>query len=225
MRKGALCAPLRTQAPATVSGVELGTALGASWSAGISVYAVIAALGLAGRLGWIHTAELLQRPWVIGVAVALAVVDLLVDKVALLDSAWDLVHTIIRPAAGAAIGALAPAQQIGTDLPSPVVMALTCGLLALSSHTAKASIRAVVNTSPEPASNVVVSFLEDGLVAGVLALAIAFPRVAAVVTAVLFVISTVIAVVLFRVARRAVRRIRARRRARAVPDRGPAPLP
>lgn len=193
--------------------MELGTILASSWSAGISVYAVVAALGIAGRLGWIETAEVLQRPWVIGLALALAVVDLVIDKIAWLDSIWDGIHTVIRPAAGAAIAGLAASHQtVGPELPSTVVLALTGGGLAFSAHAAKASIRAVVNTSPEPMSNVVVSLLEDGLVAALLALAFAYPKVALAVTLVLFVVSVVVAVVLFRVARRAVRRIRAGRR-------------
>lgn len=192
--------------------MELGTILASSWSAGISVYAVVAALGIAGRVGWIETAEVLQRPWVIGLALALAVVDLVVDKIAWLDSIWDGVHTVIRPAAGAAIAGLAASNQtVGPELPSTVVLALTGGGFAFSAHAAKASIRAVVNTSPEPVSNVVVSVLEDGLVAALLALAFAFPKVALAVTLVLFLVSAVVAVVLFRVARHAVRRLRSGR--------------
>jgi hypothetical protein len=199
--------------------VELGTVLASSWSAGISVYAVIAVLGLAGRFGWIETSEFLQQPWLIAVALALAVVDLVVDKIAWLDSGWDAVHTVIRPAVGAAIGWLAPNQMVGPDIPDPLVLALTGGGLAFSAHAAKASIRAVVNTSPEPASNVVVSLLEDGLVAGLLALAFTYPLIAGGVTLVLFVISVAVSIGLYRVARRTWRRLR---RGRAGSP-GPAP--
>lgn len=188
--------------------VELGTVLASSWSAGISVYAVIAVLGIAGRVGWIETADVLQQPWLIGLALALAVVDLVVDKIAWLDSIWDAIHTVIRPVVGAAIGALAPNQMVGPVVPDPLVLALTGGGLALSAHAAKASIRAAVNTSPEPVSNVVVSLFEDGLVAGLLALAFTYPLVAGAVTVVLFVASVVVSIVLVRVARHTWRRLR-----------------
>jgi hypothetical protein len=187
--------------------VELGTVLASSWSAGISVYAVIAVLGLAGRFGWIETSDLLQQPWLIALALALAVVDLVVDKIAWLDSIWDGVHTVIRPAVGAAIGALAPDQMVGPNIPDPLVLAITGGGLAFSAHAAKASIRAVVNTSPEPVSNVVVSLMEDGLVAVLLALAFTYPLVAGGVTLVLFVVSVAVSIGLYRVARRAWRRL------------------
>lgn len=172
------------------------------------MYAVIAALGLAGRFGWIETSDLLQQPWLIGLALVLAVVDLVVDKIAWLNSVWDAVHTVIRPAVGAAIGALAPNQMVGPDIPDPVVLAITGGGLAFSAHAAKASIRAVVNTSPEPASNVLVSLMEDGLVAALLALAFTYPLIAGGVTVVLFVVSVVVSIGLFRVARRTWRRLR-----------------
>lgn len=189
--------------------------LASSWSAGISVYAVIAVLGIAGRIGWIETADVLQQPWLIGLALAMAVVDLVVDKIAWLDSTWDAVHTVVRPVVGAAIGALAPNQMVGPVIPDPLVLALAGGGLAFSAHAAKASIRAAVNTSPEPVSNVVVSLFEDGLVAVLLTLAFAYPLVAGVATLVLFLASVVVSVVLVRVARHSWRRVR---RGRPPPD-------
>jgi hypothetical protein len=202
--------------------VELGTVLASSWSAGISVYAVIAALGIAGRVGWIETSDVLQQPWLIALALALAVVDLVIDKVAWLDSVWDAAHTVIRPAVGAAIGALAPNQMVGPTIPDPVVLALAGGGLAFSSHVAKASVRAAVNSSPEPFSNVVVSLLEDGLIAALLALAFTYPRVAGVVTLVLFAASVTVSIVSFRVARRTWRRLRWGRPPPGGPPAGPA---
>lgn len=174
-----------------------------SWSAGISLYGVVALLGIAGRLDWLQVSPLLESPWVIGAALVLFVVELVVDKVAWLDSVWDLAHTVIRPAGGAALSALAPDQSV----PVPVLVGAGA-LLALSSHSAKASARALVNTSPEPASNVVVSLAEDGVVAALMAVAIAYPAVAFALTAFLAVASTVAAVVLFRASRAAWRRVR-----------------
>jgi hypothetical protein len=197
--------------------VDVGTAITSAFSAGISMYGVLALLGIAGRLDWIEGPELLQRPAVIVVLLVLFVVELVVDKIAFLDSAWDAVHTVLRPAAGAAIMAIAPDQT----LPVPVALAIG-GALALTSHSAKAATRALVNTSPEPVSNVVVSTAEDGLVAVLMALAIANPEVAAAITAVLVVLA--LGVIL--AARHAVRSLRRRWKARKAEKRsgdGPSP--
>ena len=186
--------------------MDLGTALASSWASGISVYGVTAIVGLAGRLDWIDAPPFVERSWVIAVAIVLFAVEFVIDKVALIDSVWDGVHTLIRPAIG---GYLASAAT-DTEL-SVATLAVTGVVLAFSSHSAKASTRLVVNASPEPFSNVAVSLGEDGLVAVLMTLAITRPELALVVTAVLAILSTVVAVMLFRTARRIARRIRARR--------------
>lgn len=194
--------------------MDVGTAIASSFSAGISMYGVLALLGIAGRLDWIEAPELLERPAVIGVCVALFLVELVVDKIAWLDSVWDVVHTFLRPVAGAAIMAIAPDQT----LPVPVALAVG-GALALTSHGAKASTRALVNASPEPASNVVVSTAEDGLVAVLMALAIANPVVAGVLTVILF----VCAVGVILAARHLLRRLKRKWRDRRRPPPSPPP--
>lgn len=191
--------------------MDLGTAVGSAWSAGISLYGVCALLGIAGRLTWIEAPPFLEQSWVIGIAIALFVVELVVDKIAIVDSIWDAAHTFIRPIGGAAITSLAPGQE----LPLPLLLALGA-VLALSSHSAKASVRAMINVSPEPVSNVIASALEDGLVGVVMALAIAYPRVAFAVTIVLALASGLVAIVLFRFTRslwRRLQRWRGRRQA------------
>lgn len=200
--------------------MDIGTAMGAGWSSGISVYGVVALVGVAGRLGWTDAPSRVEQWWVIGVAVGLFLVEFVIDKIAFLDSAWDSVHTVIRPAVGAYL--MSTATDTGLAVPA---LAVSGALLALSSHSAKASTRLVVNTSPEPASNVAVSAGEDGLVVAVMALAIARPEVAIVVVVLLAVASVVTAVVLYRVARRVVRRVRdatgrSRRRVRPEGRRG-----
>lgn len=190
--------------------MDVGTAVTAAWSSGISMYGVLALLGIAGRAGWIEGFSLLQRPGVLTVLIVLFVVELIADKVPYVDSAWDAVHTVLRPVAGAFVMTQAHDASFGEP-----VLALSGGVLALSSHSAKASTRLVVNTSPEPASNIVVSALEDGFVGLLMALAFAYPEVALAVTLVLAVVSIVVAVVLFRTARRVARRLRASRAARA----------
>ena len=194
--------------------MDVGTAIASSFSAGISMYGVLALLGIAGRLDWIEAPELLERPAVIGVCVALFLVELVVDKIAWLDSVWDVVHTFLRPVAGAAIMAIAPDQT----LPVPVALAVG-GALALTSHGAKASPGALLNASPEPASTVVVSTAEDGLVAVLMALAIANPVVAGVLTTILFVCA--IGVIL--AARHLLRRLKRKWRDRRRPPPSPPP--
>ncbi len=181
-----------------------------AWSSGISMYFVAAVLGISGRADWIDCPEWLMRPWVIGIAVALFVVELVVDKVPWLDSTWDAVHTALRPTAG---GILFTSTGDGGDA---LWMFLTGAGLALSSHLAKASLRALVNLSPEPVSNVVVSLTEDGLVAALMGLAVAYPRAALVVAVALAGACTVVTVVLLRTVRRAWRGWRERRRVQLV---------
>ena len=192
--------------------MDLGTAVGSAWSAGISLYGVAALLGIAGRVEWIEAPPFLEQPWVIGVALVLFAIELVVDKIAVVDSIWDAVHTIIRPIGGAAITSLAPGQEI----PLPVLLVMGA-LLALSSHSAKASARAMINMSPEPVSNVFASVLEDGLVGVVMALAIAYPRVAFAVTIVLALASGLVAIVLFRFTRSLWRRLQRWRERRRQP--------
>jgi hypothetical protein len=183
--------------------VDIGTAMGAGWSSGISVYGVVALVGVAGRFGWTDAPSFVEQWWVIGVAVVLFLVEFVIDKIALVDTAWDSVHTIIRPAVGGYLMSTATDTQLAA--PALVVSGI---LLALSSHSAKASTRLVVNTSPEPVSNVAVSLGEDGLVVAVMALAISRPEVAIVVVALLAIASVVVAFVLYRIARRVARRVR-----------------
>jgi hypothetical protein len=186
--------------------VDPATAVTSAWASGISVYAVAAFLGIAGRQDWLESPEWLQRPWVIAMAVALAVVELIVDKLPAIDSVWDAIHTGIRPAAGAVL-------LSGADVDAgTIALAVGGALLALSSHSAKASVRLLVNTSPEPVSNVLVSTGEDGLVAVLMTLAVANPEVAVAITVVLFVASIVVTIVVFKTIKGAWRRLTSRRR-------------
>jgi hypothetical protein len=177
--------------------------MGAGWSSGISVYAVVALVGFAGRFGWIEAPSFVEQWWVVGVAVVLSVVEFVIDKIALVDTAWDAVHTFIRPAVGGYLMSTATDTRL-----SVAALAVSGVLLALSSHSAKAATRLVVNTSPEPVSNVAVSLGEDGLVFVVMAIAISRPELAIVVVALLTVASVVVAFVFYRIARRVARRLR-----------------
>jgi hypothetical protein len=194
-----------TRGPGHPRSVELGTALSAGWASGISMYGVAALLGIAGRLGWTDSPGWLEHPLVIGLALVLFAVELVVDKIAVLDSGWDAVHTVLRPIAGAALASGADHVDL-----SPAALAAAGAALAFSAHGAKAATRLLVNASPEPFSNVIVSLGEDGLVATLMALALAAPEVALAITVVLAVASTVLAIVLVRSVRRVWRGIRVR---------------
>lgn len=150
-------------------------AMGASWVSGINLYAAITTLGLLGRFANLELPgelQVLTSWWVIGIAAALYIVEFVADKIPIVDSTWDVIHTFIRVPAGAVLAATAFGDF---DKSVQVIAFLLGGGLALSSHGTKAATRAVVNTSPEPVSNVVVSLLEDVLAVGSILLSVFLP--------------------------------------------------
>jgi hypothetical protein len=164
------------------------------WASGLNSYAVVLLLGLAGRYaGADGVPPALERTDVLIAAAVLTLVDLVADKIPYVDSTWDAVHTVLRPGIAAAIGALL-AGQAGTL--NEAAAAGIAALTALASHSVKAGIRAAVNTSPEPASNIAVSATEDLAVAGVVILSIQHPLVAAGIAATLLVTGMVVVVLL-----------------------------
>ena len=143
----------------------LGFALGTSFASGLNLYATVAAAGLFQRLGIVTLPEPLQvlaNPVVLGVALTLFVVEFIADKIPYVDSAWDALHTFIRPPAAAVLSYSAFAAG---SVPEEwkLAAALLAGSVALTSHGAKASTRAAANASPEPISNWTLSILEDGV--------------------------------------------------------------
>ena len=139
----------------------LAIAMGSSWVSGIRLYAAVATLGLLGRFAHLSLPgelTVLTNWWVIGIASALFVVEFFADKIAYVDSIWDVVHTFIRIPAGAVLAAAAFGDF---DRGVQVIALLLGGGLAFSAHATKASARAAINLSPEPASNIVVSLVED----------------------------------------------------------------
>ena len=173
-------------------------ALGSSWSSGINLYLTVAILGMSDRLGYIElpgALDTFSHPLVIGVAILLYLVEFCADKVPYVDSAWDSVHTFIRPMGGMLIGALAFSES-GPHIQTAV--GLLTGTLALESHTAKATTRAAINTSPEPVTNVSASVAEDATVVGLMYLIIQHPFIAFVVIIALIVLSAFIIRSLFR---------------------------
>lgn len=162
----------------------LGVAGSVSLLAGWRMYLCVFATGLAMRLGWIDlptnlaSLDVLASPWVIGAAAAGGLAEFFADKIAWLDSMWDAVHTAIRPIGGAL---LALAIVDASDPTWQVISLLLGGGAALASHGAKAGTRAIVNTSPEPFSNIAVSAGEDVVSGGLLFLALSNPPLAIVV--------------------------------------------
>lgn len=180
----------------------LGRTLGFSFSAGINLYATVAILGLASRYGWVSLPDqfrVFDNDLVIGAALVLYVVEFVADKVPWVDSMWDAVHTVIRPAGGALIAVATLGEA------SPAVeglVALLGGTLAAGSHFTKAGTRAVANTSPEPFSNWILSLTEDAFVIGLGFVALKYPTLAALIVIVAVVLMVVFAAWIVRAVRR-----------------------
>ena len=159
----------------------LGTALGAAWTSGINLYATVAVLGLLQRFAGVRLPgglEGLDNWWVIGIALFLYVIEFVADKVPYVDTVWDAIHTFIRIPAGAVL-AFATTSELAPSL--QIVALLLGGGLALSTHGTKATLRAAANTSPEPVTNWILSFVEDILAVGAVAVAVFHPYVILVV--------------------------------------------
>ncbi len=170
------------------------------WASGINAYAVVLIMGLAERI--FHVTEIpdaLARTDVLIGAGVLFLIEMVADKIPYLDSTWDSIHTVVRPAVGATLGYLFGHEN--SDL-NAAFMAATGGFAALASHLVKAGTRAAVNSSPEPASNIVVSTAEDVTVAAVMTTAFASPWLAAGIAGLLLVIGAVVVVFLLKRVRR-----------------------
>jgi hypothetical protein len=169
---------------------SLGVLLGSSWASGINLYLTVAGLGIAERFGWITlpgNMDVISHPLVIGIALLLFVIEFFADKIPYVDSAWDSVHTFIRPLGGVALGYMAMAN---TGPVAQTSVALLMGAVSMDSHLTKATTRVAINTSPEPITNSVASITEDVSVAGVLFLIIKYPIIAAILV-ILFIIFSV----------------------------------
>ncbi|RYD36299.1 MAG: DUF4126 domain-containing protein [Verrucomicrobiaceae bacterium] len=156
----------------------LSLALGMSFMAGLNLYLTTFLAGLAVRLGWGDTAlhpalEIMGHPALIITAGVLFLLELVVDKIPWLDTVWDMVHTVVRPA-GAVLLTLAVMTGSGPVL-TTVAAVLGAGM-ALSTHLTKSGVRLILNASPEPFSNILASLAEDALVAGLLLLSLYFPH-------------------------------------------------
>ncbi len=159
------------------SAVVLALVIPLAFASGINVYATVAVIGLAAHAGLIALPaqfSAFAHEWVIAAAIVLYAIEFVADKVPWVDSAWDALHTIIRPAGGALVALLAAG---GAPADIQIIAALLGGSVALTSHLAKAGTRVIVNASPEPFSNWGLSISEDAMVPAGLWLAFAHPLV------------------------------------------------
>ena len=146
----------------------LASALGLGMLAGARLYATVFAVGLLLRFQWLtlpaawqHVSVLADTRVLILAGIACAI-EFIADKIPWVDSAWDAIHTFIRP-----IGAALLASSLFSNVQPvyQVLLFLLAGGMALSGHSAKAATRLAVNHSPEPFSNAALSFSEDAVVA------------------------------------------------------------
>lgn len=185
--------------------IALAAALG--WASGIRLYAVLFIVGAVGYLGWFDLPEhltILSHPMLLAASGFMVFAEFFADKIPGFDSVWDVVHTLIRIPAGAALAA----GVFGDSPPAwTLAAAILGGTLAAGSHFTKAGTRMVINTSPEPVSNWVASLGEDLLAGALIYLALAHPLAALAVVGVLVAVSLWLLPKLWRFIRSIIERI------------------
>ncbi|HMA17788.1 MAG TPA: DUF4126 domain-containing protein [Thermoanaerobaculia bacterium] len=166
---------------------QIGLVAGTAVASGLRLYGTVAGLGFLHRIGALQLPgrlEVLAQTPVLVLATALYVVEFVADKVPIVDTVWDAVHTFIRVPAAAVLG-----FAVLNDVAEPwrTVAALLSGTVALSAHGLKAGTRLTLNASPEPFTNWAASFSEDLLLGFLLFVVVKHP-VVAIVAAVLTVV-------------------------------------
>jgi hypothetical protein len=191
----------------------LGVGMGSAWLSGFNLYATVLTLGLLQRFHLVQLPgdlDFLSNWWILGVAAVLYLVEFLADKIPVVDSVWDAIHTFIRVPAGAILAASAFARF---DPTVRAIALLAGGTLALGSHGTKASVRMTVNTSPEPFSNIILSTAEDIFTIGLAALAAFHPAVMLAIVLVFALLLILVGPKVVRAIRRMVKQITNWRRA------------
>ena len=195
-----------TQAMDMAQLLALAAALG--WASGLRLYLVVFITGMAGWLGWLPLPaglSILQHPALLFGSGFMLFIEFFADKIPGLDSVWDLVHSVIRVPAGAALAA----GVFGADSATMGMMAgLLGGSLAATSYATKATTRAAINTSPEPFSNIAMSLVEDGAVVGMMWLATNYPVAFGIALFVVLVLSIWLLIVLIKFLKSLIRRIK-----------------
>jgi hypothetical protein len=179
---------------------------GASFAAGLNVYATLATLGLLARSGAVHLPPALHlvESWpVIVVAIIMFVIEFFADKIPAFDLIWNALHTFVRVPIAALLAYGATSQM------SPATQAIATalgGAIAMASHTGKTAVRAAVTPSPEPVSNIALSMGEDVTAIGLTWFATKHPYISGVIVAVLLVVTILMIRWMVRVLRRLWRR-------------------
>ena len=186
--------------------IALAAALG--WASGFRLYAVVFLTGAMGYAGWLALPEglhLLQHPAVLGASGFMLLVEFFADKIPWIDSLWDTVHSVIRIPAGA----LLAAGVFGADSATMgLVAGILGGSLAATAFATKATTRAAINTSPEPVSNWLASFFEDGLAVGVIWLATQYPVAFGIALMLMLVLSVLLLIVLWKFLKLVLRKLK-----------------
>ena len=182
------------------------TILGAGWASGVNLYATVALMGLLGRFDVAATPEVLQDPRVLIVAAVMYGLEFVADKIPLLDTVWDLAHTIIRPVGAALLGW----ELAGEDL-SAVLGGGVSGGMALGAHAVKTGARMAINTSPEPLTNIAVSLGEDLVVGVMVWFAVTYPWIAGTAAVFLLVAGSVMLAAAWKAIRAGLQSFRERR--------------
>jgi hypothetical protein len=191
---------------------SLPLAFSSGWASGVNCYLVVLVLGLADRVGdSADIPDVLGRWDVLAIAFFMYAMEFVADKIPYVDSTWDAISTLIRPTAGAVIGALLAGDVSADQSLDTIVLASVGGVTALASHLVKGGVRLAVNSSPEPVTNIGISVLEDVTVFGVVVIAVQHPRLAAAIAGLLLAIGLVLLFLIARLVRRGWRRWQARR--------------
>nr|WP_229882733.1 DUF4126 domain-containing protein [Pseudorhodoferax aquiterrae] len=198
-------------AQAGASGLDMAQLLALAgvlgWASGIRLYAVVFLVGMSGWLGWLPLPaglQVLQHPAMLAASGFMLFVEFFADKIPGLDSLWDLLHSVVRIPAGAALAAGVFGADSGT---MAAVAGLLGGSLAATAFATKATTRAAANTSPEPFSNLGLSLLEDGLVVAAVWLATHHPVAFGICLLLVLVLSVLLLVVLFKFLRLLARKL------------------
>jgi len=140
---------------------HIGLIMGVGWAAGLNLYAAIAILSGFHLAGWMVLPPglvVLADERILVLSLILYAIEFGVDKIPVVDSGWDVIHSFIRPFGAATIAYLG---SQGAGPTSELVFAMLSGSCAFSSHATKATLRVAINTSPEPVSNWTASIAED----------------------------------------------------------------
>ncbi len=198
-----------TDALASLGTPELLALAGAlGWASGFRLYAVVFLVGAAGALGWMELPaglQVLQHPALLSASGFMLFIEFFADKIPVVDSLWDMVNSVVRIPAGAALAA----GVFGADSGAmAMAAALLGGSLAATSQAAKTTTRAAINASPEPFSNIAMSLVEDGLVVGAVWLATNHPVAFGVLLLITVVLMWIVTWMLFQFLRAVFRRAR-----------------